>query len=161
MKTEVYDHVIIPMKALFTPPLGTVGDDERKIVQYGEALMRFDAKDLSEGWRRVVETYKRQFWPPIAVIVEACQRARTARLKAEPPERVVNGRVVDHAVQHYGGGCQCDQCRRKMRRPGFFVASADAYRAAELERDELARDTRDRLAAISADGEVEPRLWTG
>jgi hypothetical protein len=134
------------MRAVFSPPSQVAREDEpAALEEYASALSRFDYRDLERGWARMRESYKRPFWPPIALLVEAVQAAQSDRLSAMPKKEKLRGRMVDGVVQPWGGACQCRACRLKIPRGEFFHASAEQYAAAEAIREELDYDLQRRI----------------
>lgn len=140
-KQDVFEIVLKPMRAVFSPPSQMAKDDEAAALEeYAAALSRFDARDLAEGWKRIRESHKRAFWPPIAMIAEACSGARRMRQDSSPKRQVIQARMVDGHVQPWGGACRCRRCVERRPTDGFFRASDEQYAQDAATRNDLAYD---------------------
>lgn len=124
-RSDVYEVVIKPMRAVFSPPTGVAKDDEaRALEEYADALRAYDERDLRDAWTQVRNANKRGFWPPIGMLVDACNVAKRARRDRSPRAEIVDGRVVNGEYQPWGGACKCQRCAQKIASHGFWRASS-------------------------------------
>lgn len=133
-KSDVYEIVLRPMMAVFSPPPRSITVDESAALEeYAGALSRFDSADLKTGWQRVREAHKRAFWPPIGILVEACNAARRNRFAGQP--NAIHGRMVSGKIEQWGGACRCKRCVERVSGPEFFHAPAEVHAAARAEEE--------------------------
>ena len=115
-KSAVYQVILIPMQAVFSPPLrDSKTDPSIALEQYADALKGFDDDDLAAGWAHVRTASTRGFWPAIGSLFEACTKARRSRLDSIPKREKLNGRIVDGEYQPWGGACMCKNCAPHKR----------------------------------------------
>lgn len=142
---EVRAEIIGPMRALFTMPRVLADTEERiALKQYEDALQRFSGEVLRKAWVRVRDGNLSRSWPSVGVVVKACVDAVRS---AEAPA------VLEHAKRCWEGGPQCDRCREKKHREGFFVAPRSDYERDAKIRTELDQWMRD---LVAKKGSVSP-----
>lgn len=78
---DVQNEILEPMQRMFTPRRHQMGEADQQLAlkEYVQTLQHFDAVDLKEAWRSVLETYTPQVWPAPAVFAAAARKARAER----------------------------------------------------------------------------------
>lgn len=100
MTIHVHQTILAPMSALFTSPYGSSEENLDAVVKaYEEILAPFSEPILRDAWRDVIANYTKSIWPPVGLIVKACQEQARKQAAATPqPQKLAPSQAVCFAT---------------------------------------------------------------